>query len=106
MYRGMLISYRVSPFPCIPMLWVSEITHMVEKLYFIDEQRIGPYRLWHHEHHLKSAESGVLITDIVHYSPPLGVLGSIANALFIRKKLNGIFEYRKNAMEQLFPHKK
>lgn len=102
MYPGMIISYKVSPVLGIKMTWVTEITHVKEMEYFVDEQRIGPYAMWHHEHKLEPVEGGVLITDIVSYQPPFGFLGAIANALFIRKQLRGIFEYRKGAMEQMF----
>ncbi len=71
--------------------------------YFVDEQRVGPYKLWHHEHHIESVEGGVLMKDIVSYSPPLGFLGQIANARVIHKKLEDIFEYRRKAFEAIFP---
>lgn len=102
-YAGMIISYTVRPLWGIPTNWVTEITHVEEKRYFIDEQRVGPYRLWHHQHIIEPHEKGVLMTDIVSYRPPLGFLGRIANTLVIRKKLNQIFEFRKTALETVFP---
>jgi len=102
MYPGMIITYRVSPVLGIKMNWVSEITHVKEKEYFVDEQRSGPYSIWHHEHKLEPIEGGVLMTDIVSYKPPFGILGSIANSLFIKKQLEEIFDYRTNAMENVF----
>lgn len=102
MYPGMIITYRVSPVLGIKMNWVSEITHVKEKEYFVDEQRSGPYSIWHHEHKLEPIEGGVLMTDIVSYKPPFGVLGSIANSLLIKKQLEEIFDYRTNAMENVF----
>ena len=102
-YAGMIISYKVRPLLGIPMTWVTEITHVVDKKYFIDEQRIGPYALWHHQHIIEPSGQGVLMTDIISYKPPLGFLGSIANALFIRKQLEGIFAYRKEALRKHFP---
>ena len=102
MHPGMMISYRVSPVLGIPMTWVTEITHVEDKRYFVDEQRIGPYALWHHEHRIEPVEGGVLMTDIVSYKPPFGFIGALANALFIRKQLRGIFEYRKVAMDKRF----
>ena len=102
MYPGAIISYKVSPLAGLKMTWVTEISHVEEGKYFVDEQRIGPYAMWHHEHHIKEIAGGVLMTDIVSYQPPFGFLGAIANAMFIDSKLNEIFEYRKHAMEKRF----
>jgi ligand-binding SRPBCC domain-containing protein len=102
MYPGMIITYRVSPVLGIKMNWVTEITHVKEKAYFVDEQRSGPYSIWHHEHKLEPIEGGVLMTDIVSYKPPFGILGSIANSLLIKKQLEEIFDYRTNALENVF----
>lgn len=103
MYPGMIISYRVSPVAGIKTTWVTEITHIEEGRYFIDEQRVGPYVMWHHEHHLEEVDEGVMMRDIVSYRPPMGILGAVANRLFIRKKLEGIFEFRVRAIEEIFP---
>jgi len=103
MYPGMIISYIVKPVLGIKMLWVTEITHIEEMRYFVDEQRIGPYSMWHHQHFIEPSGQGVLMTDIVSYSPPLGFLGALANSLFISKQLNSIFDYRENILRQLFP---
>lgn len=102
MYPGMIISYKVSPVLGIKMTWVTEITHVKEKEYFVDEQRIGPYTMWHHEHKIEPIEGGVLMTDIVSYQPPFGFLGSIANSVMIKKQLHEIFKYRKKALEEMF----
>ena len=102
MYEGMIIGYRVRPMLNINTTWVTEITHIEPKKYFVDEQRIGPYRMWHHEHKLEQIEGGVLMTDIVSYQPPFGWLGSLANMLFIRKKLQSIFDYRTKAVDEIF----
>ena len=102
MYPGMIITYKVSPVLGIKMNWVTEITQVKELEYFVDEQRIGPYAMWHHEHKIEAIEGGVLMTDIVSYQPPFGFIGAIANSLFIRKQLQGIFDYRKTAMEKQF----
>lgn len=102
MYPGMIISYKVKPLLGIPMRWVTEITHVVDKSYFVDEQRIGPYQMWHHQHHLKKTSEGVFMEDIVSYSPPLGFLGTIANTLFIKSKLEAIFKFRYEAVEREF----
>lgn len=102
MYPGMIISYKVSPLLGIKTTWVTEITHVKDKEYFVDEQRVGPYSMWHHEHFIEATEKGVLMTDIVSYQPPFGFLGSIANVFIIKGKLNDIFEYRRIAMEEQF----
>lgn len=102
MYPGMIISYKVKPLFNIPMTWVTEITHVRDFEFFVDEQRIGPYKLWHHQHHLKEVDGGVLMTDIVNYKPPFGLLGDLSNSIIIRKKLDEIFLYRKKKVEQLF----
>jgi ligand-binding SRPBCC domain-containing protein len=103
MYPGMIICYRVKPLFGIPVTWVTEITQVVEKKYFIDQQRSGPYALWHHQHFIEKSEEGILMTDIISYKPPLGFLGKIANKLFIRKKLEEIFNYRREALIKKFP---
>ncbi|MFA6571598.1 MAG: SRPBCC family protein [Bacteroidota bacterium] len=102
MYPGMFISYYVKPILGIKLLWVSEITQLNELEYFVDEQRIGPYKLWHHLHRLTIIEGGVLMEDLINYKPPFGFLGSIANTIIIRKKLKGIFDYRKIKIEEKF----
>jgi ligand-binding SRPBCC domain-containing protein len=102
MYPGMVISYHVKPLLGITTTWVTEITQVLELKYFVDEQRIGPYKMWHHQHLLEPLKNGVLMTDIISYQPPFGFLGAIANELVIRKKLNEIFDYRKLVLEQVF----
>lgn len=102
MYPGMIISYKVRPLLGIKMTWVTEITQVKEKQYFVDEQRVGPYSMWHHEHILEEQENGILMKDIITYRPPMGFLGALANRLFIRKQLDGIFSFRKEAMEKRF----
>jgi ligand-binding SRPBCC domain-containing protein len=100
MYAGMIISYTVRPFAGLKTTWVTEITHVDEMKYFVDEQRIGPYALWHHQHILEPYDGGVMMTDIVTYRPPFGILGRIANTIFIRDRLEHIFAYREKAMER------
>jgi len=102
MYPGMIISYKVSPFLGIKMTWVTEITQVSELKYFVDEQRVGPYKMWHHQHFIEPVEGGVLMTDIVDYQPPLGFLGAIANQLVIKSQLNEIFSYRTRQLEAYF----
>ena len=102
MYPGMIISYTVRPLLGIKTTWVTEITQVKEGAYFVDEQRVGPYRIWHHEHMIEEINGGTLMKDIVSYQPPFGFLGALANRLFIRKKLNEIFDYRRIALEKRF----
>ncbi|MFN8277048.1 MAG: SRPBCC family protein [Chitinophagales bacterium] len=100
MFPGQIITYKVSPIPFISMFWMTEITHVAPLQYFIDEQRFGPYDLWHHRHEFKAVEGGVEMLDEVHYKIPLGPLGQLANWLFVRRQLEGIFEYRKRVLEE------
>lgn len=94
MYEGLIINYRLKPAFNIPINWCTEITHIKDKEYFVDEQRIGPYKMWHHEHHFKYTEGGVLMTDILHYDIGKSVFGWIAGKLFVHKKVKAIFDYR------------
>jgi len=102
MYSGQIITYKVSPVPGIKTNWTTEITHVSEGKYFVDEQRFGPYRMWHHEHHFEAQNGGVLMTDRVSYKLPLGVLGRIAHFIFVKKQLEQIFSYREKQLEKLF----
>ena len=102
MYAGQIIEYIVKPLFGIPMYWMTEITHVADKKYFIDEQRFGPYTLWHHQHHFKEILGGVEMTDIIHYKLPLWFLGDIAKVLFVKKQLQGIFDYRTKKVEEMF----
>ncbi|MGB3947650.1 MAG: SRPBCC family protein [Bacteroidia bacterium] len=104
-YQGQIIEYKVSPVLGIKMHWVTEITHLVDKKYFVDEQRFGPYSFWHHQHFIKEVEGGVEMIDIVHYKLPFGILGRIANALFVKKQLAEIFNYRYEKLEALYNNK-
>ena len=81
---------------------MTEITQVKDRQYFIDEQRFGPYALWHHQHHFREIDGGVEMTDIVHYKNPLWFLGKLANTLFVKNKLNNIFNYRFQKVEELF----
>jgi ligand-binding SRPBCC domain-containing protein len=102
MYPGQIIEYKVRPLLQIPVYWMTEITHVEDKQFFVDEQRFGPYSLWHHQHHFLTVPGGVEMTDIVHYKIPFWFLGDLANRLMIRKKLKEIFEYRFKAVEEKF----
>jgi ligand-binding SRPBCC domain-containing protein len=102
MYAGMFIEYKVSPLLGIPLTWVTEITHVREKEFFVDEQRVGPYKIWHHQHHFKITNNGVEMTDILDYKLPAGILGKLINKLYIGKKVNSIFDYRRKKLIELF----
>jgi len=102
MYEGMIITYKVTPLLNIPLSWMTEITHVKEKMFFVDEQRLGPYKMWHHQHIFEKCEQGVKMKDIITYIPPFNILGRIANTLFIEKKVNDIFDYRKKILDELF----
>jgi ligand-binding SRPBCC domain-containing protein len=102
MYPGIIISYKVRPFLNLPVTWVTEITHVEDKKYFVDEQRKGPFNMWHHEHRLEAIPGGVLMTDVLSYIPPMGVLGDIANAVFISRQVDRIFSYRKKRLTEIF----
>lgn len=102
MYAGQMIQYIVKPLLGIPLSWCTEITHVQDMKYFVDEQRQGPYKLWHHQHHLKEIKNGVEMLDIVHYQAPLGFLGESVTPIIITPKLEQIFEYRFKKMIELF----
>jgi len=102
MYTGQIITYKVSPFAGYTTNWVTEITHVQHQSFFVDEQRFGPYRMWHHEHHFLPHPNGVMMTDRVSYKLPFGVFGRIAHALFVRKQLNQIFSYREKCLSDIF----
>jgi ligand-binding SRPBCC domain-containing protein len=102
MYEGLMIEYIVRPLLGIPMKWITEIKYVHDKQFFVDEQRKGPYKIWHHEHHFKEVEGGVEMTDIVSYEIPLGILGRIAHPIIVKKKLEEIFDYRFKRVDELF----
>jgi ligand-binding SRPBCC domain-containing protein len=101
-YPGQVIIYKIRPLFNIPMNWVTEITQCVENKYFIDEQRFGPYRFWHHQHHIEETAGGVIMKDILHYALPFGWIGELMGTLFIHKKIKGIFTFREKKLEQIF----
>ena len=102
MYEGLIIAYTVKPLLGIPVEWVTEITHVKDKSFFVDEQRKGPYTMWHHEHHFKAVEGGVEMTDIVSYIIPLGFLGKLVEPFLVKPKLEEIFAYRFKIVEEVF----
>lgn len=101
MYPGIFIIYKVKPLMGIPITWVTEITEVSEGKYFIDEQRVGPYKIWHHEHHFREVEGGVEMRDLLYYRLPFGFIGKIINLIFVRKKVEGIFDYRTEVLVRM-----
>ena len=102
-YTGQIITYKVGLLPLVKANWVTEITHVDEGNYFIDEQRFGPYKMWHHEHSFESLPNGnTLIKDKISYKLPFGFLGGIAQVILIKKKLTGIFSFREKILTQKF----
>ena len=102
MYPGQFIQYKVKPLFGIPMTWVTEITHVKEMEYFIDEQRVGPYKIWHHQQHFKAIEGGVEMTDILDYLLPLGPIGVLTEAILVGGEVKKIFEFRTKRLHELF----
>lgn len=101
-YAGLIVAYRVRPLGPLPVTWVTEITHVRKGSYFVDEQRVGPYRLWHHEHRLVPVAGGVEVRDVVHYALPLGPLGSLVNRLLVGPRVRAIFAYRRRVLTERF----
>lgn len=102
MFSGQIIQYIVTPIFGIPTKWVTEITHVHDKKYFVDEQRFGPYSLWHHKHFLKEIPNGVEMEDSIDYKIPMGILGQLVHPILIKPKLNEIFDYRRRKLIALF----
>ena len=102
MYEGLMIEYTVRPMLGIPMNWITEIKTVKNHSFFVDEQRKGPYRIWHHEHHFKEVEGGVEMTDIVSYEIPFGFLGRLMHPILVKNKLKEIFDYRRQKVDELF----
>ena len=102
MYAGMIVSYRVSPFGGLAVPWVTEITHVREPDFFVDEQRSGPYRFWHHQHHFRAVAGGVEMTDLVHYQVPFGHLGDLLAGALVERRVAAIFAYRRRVLAELF----
>lgn len=101
-YEGQLITYRIKPVWNIGLEWVTEITHISEYEYFIDEQRFGPYKFWHHEHHFKRLENGVEVEDIIYYKMPYGLIGELLYSIKVKKDLENIFTFRDQKLRELF----
>lgn len=102
-YAGQLIRYKIRPMFNIPLNWVTEITQCEDQKYFIDEQRFGPYRFWHHQHHFEAHEGGTMMRDVLHYGLPGGTIGDLFGGPIVHPKVKGIFSFREEQLEKLFP---
>ena len=102
LYAGQIITYSVTPLFRIKTSWVSEITQIVDKKYFIDVQIQGPYAFWHHQHFVTEIEGGVLMEDIIHYALPLGIVGQMAHPIIVKPKLEEIFQHRTTTLNKIF----
>ncbi len=101
-FAGQVIHYNVSPFKGYTTRWITEITHVENESYFVDEQRFGPYTFWHHKHFIHPTNKGVILEDVIDYKLPLGILGSLANTIFVKKQLRSIFEFRAKKLQEIF----
>lgn len=102
MHPGLIVTYDVAPVAGVRVLWVTEITHVVDRAMFVDEQRAGPYRFWHHQHHFKAVPGGTEMRDIVHYALPFGIVGDLAGAKMVKRRVEGIFAYRTEVLGKLW----
>jgi len=102
MFQGQLISYRVQIMPLVKSRWLTEIAHVKNQAYFVDEQRVGPYRFWYHEHRFEAVEGGTRIIDQVTYEMPFGPLGDLVHAIWVGPRLKSIFDYRREKVIALF----
>jgi ligand-binding SRPBCC domain-containing protein len=102
MYPGQIITYTIKPVLGIPLEWVTEITHVDKYHYFIDEQRSGPYKIWHHEHRFMPIPKGVEMHDTIYYQLPFGPIGRLVNRLKVQRDIEAIFAFRETKMIELF----
>lgn len=102
MYPGMIISYKVHPLLGIPLQWVTEITHVIDYYYFVDNQKAGPFKFWHHQHFFEENKSGTKIMDILNYAAPFGWIGLAAEKITVNKRVAEIFDYRHEKIKQIF----
>lgn len=102
MHPGQIITYKIIVPPGIPVSWVTEITHVDEGVSFIDDQRFGPYKMWHHRHHFQPIKGGVRMSDLVHYALPFSPFGELAHGIFVKPQLKQIFDSRREMLEQRF----
>lgn len=101
MYEGLIITYKIKPFMGIAMDWCTEVTHIQEGQFFVDEQRVGPYKMWHHEHHFREVENGIIMTDLLYYDIGKSIFGKIAGWIFVDNQVKKIFEFRKKILNSM-----
>jgi ligand-binding SRPBCC domain-containing protein len=104
MYAGMIVTYRVRPLFGVAIPWMTEITHVREPEFFVDEQRSGPYRIWHHQHIFTPLDGGVRMIDRVHYQVAFGLPGYWLLGGIVRSRLEEIFSYRRRTLIDMFGH--
>ncbi len=102
-YGGQIITYTVRPFLRVAVNWTTEITHVEAPNFFVDEQRFGPYRFWHHQHRFCEVDGGVEVHDLVHYLLSHDQLAGVINYLFVAPRLRRIFDFRSKALQDIFP---
>ena len=102
-YAGQIITYTVRPLLRVSVSWTSEITHVEQPNFFVDEQRFGPYRFWHHQHRFREVAGGVEMHDLVHYLLHHDQLAGLVNRLIVAPRLRRIFDYRSKVLKELFP---
>lgn len=102
MHPGQIIQYIVRPVAGFKTRWVTEITHVQEKKFFVDEQRFGPYALWHHKHFFREIENGVEMEDVVDYKLPFGILGRMMHPVLVKPRLQEIFDFRREKLHEVF----
>jgi len=102
MHPGQIIHYTVTPLLGIKLQWVTEITHVIDQSFFVDEQRYGPYKFWHHKHFLREVEGGVEMEDVIHYKLPMGIFGRLAHPILVKPKLERRFDYRQQKLVEIF----
>jgi ligand-binding SRPBCC domain-containing protein len=100
-YPGCIIKYKISPVAGIPITWITEITHVEPLRYFIDVQLSGPYKIWHHQHHFKETRNGTEMTDLVTYKAGYGILGTLAQQLFVNRMVSNIFRHREKTLAKI-----
>jgi len=100
-YLGQIITYTIRLNKVFKMNWVTEITGMIHENYFVDEQRFGPYKMWHHRHAFEEVQGGVLMTDIVHFKIPFLLIAPLAYRFFVKQNLKRIFNYRAEKLNEI-----
>lgn len=102
MYAGQVLQYSVTPIAGFKTKWVSEITQYEDKKYFVDLQLYGPYAFWHHKHFVNEIDGGVEMEDIIDYKVPFGILGRLVHPILVKPKLDAIFNFRTQKLEEIF----